>query len=166
MTSLARIVGIWVFMFSLFALGQGSPVRELTTDTARLEEHTRGMGVSVVLSTRAVRAKAWLGERFIEGQYPNTVRVVNELKISVNKKHLFVPRSTFTDLVDVRKADIAFTKDGGVLRIHGGDASESFEVKIEFDKVGVRRRSLFNSAISGAPLQETTYHLRVMADRP
>lgn len=163
---LAWLMGICAVAFSSFAFCQGTSFRDLGTDATKLKARTQGMDVSVILSTRSIRTKALLGERFVEGQYPEIVRTVTELKIFVEGQRLFVPRSTFADLVDVRKADITFVARRGVLRIQGGDASEAFEVKIEFDKSAVRRRALFDSMNPKTPLQETNYYLRVLADRP
>jgi hypothetical protein len=120
--------------------------------------------VSIAVKTRAVKAKD-LDDRIVTSQFPEFVRIINGLEIMVNKTSLFVPRSTYADLLDVRSAEMSLTEKSGNLLLRGGDASESFLARIEFDRRGIKRRALFNSESPGKPLQETIYHRRVMEDR-
>ena len=166
MSLLHRMMVIFGFVLSLAAFGQDSATQELGTGSTRLVARSRGLDASIVLHTKDISAKSLLGERFVEGQIRDTVRVCSELIISVNKRRIFVPRSTFSDLVGVRKAEITVEGNMGALRIYGGDASESFVVRIDFDKTKVMRRALFSSSFDRKPLEQTTYHMRVMEDRP
>lgn len=95
-------------------------------------------------------------------KYPCTL--VERLDIVVNGKSIFIPRSAFCDLADLTKAEIEADKMGPVLKLYGGDASESYIVKIEFDATHVKRRILSGAVAPDQPLQETTYHLRVLGD--
>lgn len=95
-------------------------------------------------------------------KYPCSL--VDYIDIAVGGNALFVPRSVFCDLADLNRAEVKEGAEGVILTLYGGDASESYIVKIEFDESSVRRR-IFSSAISpDYPLQETTYHVQVLGD--
>lgn len=95
-------------------------------------------------------------------KYPCSI--VDRLGITVNGRSLFVPRSAFCDLADLTRAEIKVSDSQAVLVLHGGDASESYIVRITFDSAGVIRRT-FSSATSPALLlQETDYHTQVLGD--
>jgi hypothetical protein len=71
---------------------------------------------------------------------------IDSLEISVNGNALFVARSVYADLADVGVAGLSQTKKGQiVLTLGGGDASESYTVKVTFDEGRVRQRTLMNN---------------------
>ena len=82
--------------------------------------------------------------------------VVDGLEIGVNGETLFVPRSVFSDRADLNGAEIRPDKDGVVLVLSGGDASESYELRITFDAEHVTGRTLISGEF-GDVLQKTTY---------
>ena len=90
--------------------------------------------------------------------------VVDELTIMVGKTPLVVPRSAFCDLADLNNAEIDITASKSVLTLYGGDASESYIAKIEFNAEEVVRRSLTSAIEPSQPLEETTYHSVVVGD--
>jgi len=69
--------------------------------------------------------------RTVRSRYPCSV--VDRIEIVVNGHALFVPRSLFCVLADLNTAEIDVNKRSSVLRLDGGDAAESFILKIEFD---------------------------------
>jgi hypothetical protein len=87
-------------------------------------------------------------------RYPCSV--VDGIEIGVNGKALFVPRSVFSDRADLNGAEIRPDKDGVVLVLSGGDASESYELRITFDAEHVTGRTLISGEF-GDVLQKTTY---------
>jgi len=96
-------------------------------------------------------------------RYPCSI--ADRIDISVNGSSLFVPRSVFSDLADLNTASIALgDNDDVVLTLHGGDASESYIVKIDFDATRVKRRTLSSGMDPDHPLQETVYNSVVMGD--
>jgi hypothetical protein len=83
--------------------------------------------------------------------------LVDYVAISVNGKALPVPRSIYADLADVRKAGFRKTTKGQfVLTLCGGDASESFTVKVTFDKRLVRQRLFVNNEFDEV-MEKITY---------
>jgi hypothetical protein len=47
----------------------------------------------------------------------------------------------------------------GKVTLYGGDASESYIVKIEIDSTGINRWTLSSALAPDKPLEERTYHL-------
>lgn len=84
--------------------------------------------------------------------------VVDSIEISVAGAPVFVPRSVFADLADVNNAELAMEKGRYVLTLIGGDASESYIVKIVFNRTRITYRSLTSGEFPEHPLQETIYH--------
>jgi len=90
-------------------------------------------------------------------QFPESVLVVRRVVISVGDVDLFVPRSIYADLLWVHEGRLR--QQGKVLQLIllGGDGAESYRVVVEFDKKGVRKRTLFGGE-SQKPTQETIYY--------
>ena len=95
-------------------------------------------------------------------KYPCSI--VDRVEITVNGNALFIPRSTFSDLADIYRAEIKSAGKGSVLRLDGGDGSEGYIVKIEFDATHVKRRTLASGTLPTKPLQETRYYTIVEGD--
>lgn len=84
--------------------------------------------------------------------------LVDAINISVNKVTLFVPRSAFADLADLGTAELVMEKGKNILVLEGGDASESYIVKIGFTSKFVTSRTLVDAEFPDDLLQETVYH--------
>jgi len=95
-------------------------------------------------------------------KYPCSL--VDRIEIAVDGNALFVPRSVFCDLADLTRVGFTAGEKAAMLTLYGGDASESYIVKIEFDADGVKRRILSSAMSPDQPLQETTYHVQVLGD--
>lgn len=68
-------------------------------------------------------------------------KLVDALELKVSGRPITIPRSVFSDLADVGAAQITTIGAGKFqLVLDGGDASESYTVKIIFDKHRVRER--------------------------
>jgi hypothetical protein len=87
-------------------------------------------------------------------RYPCSI--VDYIDISVNGKPLFVPRSVFSDLADLNQAKIHADKDGATLILNGGDASESYIMKVSFNAKNIKSRTLIDGEFDEV-MQETTY---------
>jgi len=93
-------------------------------------------------------------------KYPCSI--VDGIDIAVNDKSIFVPRSVFCDLADLSTAQIQIGQRESILTLKGGDASESYIVKIVFDAGRVKRRVKASAMLPDQPSAETTYHRRVI----
>lgn len=90
--------------------------------------------------------------------------LTDRIDITVNGTKLFIPRSVFCDLADLSTARISATRKKSTLLLSGGDGSEAYLAKIEFDGTGVQRRSLASEMSPNQPLQETVYHAQTIGD--
>lgn len=90
-------------------------------------------------------------------RYPCSI--VDSIDIFVNDKRILVPHSVFCDLADLNTAEIRIDQKESILTLNGGDASESYIVRIEFDTDRVKRKRLASSIAPDKLLQETIYHI-------
>ncbi len=96
-------------------------------------------------------------------KYPCSI--VDRIEITVNGKPLFIRRSVFCSLADLNRAEIKAEERGLILMLYGGDASESYVARIEFDDTRVKRRTILVSGNSGREsAEETVYHTVVLGD--
>jgi hypothetical protein len=83
--------------------------------------------------------------------------VTRQIQLSVNGNEIFLPRSVFADLGDVTSAEFSRSQNGRyVLTVWGGDASESYILRILFDEK-LRQRILYSGEDQSHPLQVTDY---------
>ncbi len=165
MKTCPALVGTILITFMQGVAAQQQVTKRLSdTEVTQIEASSANLKVSVVVKTRNVKTNDLIGD-YVPGQFPDIVRVIRNLQITVNGSPIFVPRSTYADLLAVRQAEVSLAGRTPTLQLSGGDASESYVARIEFDKATVKRRVIFDPALSGKPLQETVYHLRVMQDR-
>ena len=129
-----------------------------------LDASSATLKVSVAVKARDVRANDLIGDRVEPGQYPDTLRIIQNIQITVNGSRIHVPHSAYADLLNARQAEISVGGKSPTLILRGGDGSESFVARIEFDKTTVKRRAVFNTLQTGKVLEETIYHRRVLRD--
>ena len=87
----------------------------------------------------------------------NQCSVVDDLSIIVDGHPLFVPGSVFGDLADLNSVQVEKIDRWFVLNINGGDASESYVVRVTFNGSRIVTRQLFSALVPGQPVQQTTY---------
>lgn len=114
----------------------------------------RSLPITVVVTTRKADATA----------QSNPFPVVSKLDVSVGKSNLWVPPSSYLDLVNPRQATLQVLKDQIILTIAGGDGGDAYMAKIYFDQTRVQRRSLAGASIPRSPTEETRYRQRVLKD--
>lgn len=84
---------------------------------------------------------------------------VQGIDIFVGSAKIFVPKSSFADLSDLSSARL-FAKSGSmILVLDGGDASESYTVKLFFNGEHIYRRLLYPSGGVGEPTEDAKYKL-------
>ncbi len=93
-------------------------------------------------------------------RYPCSI--VDGINITVNDRSIILPRSVFCDLADLNTAEIEIGEKESKLTLTGGDASESYVVKVFFHAGRVKRRVKESGMLPDQPIQETTYHRRVI----
>jgi hypothetical protein len=90
--------------------------------------------------------------------------IVNALEIRVDEEHVFVPRSVLCRLSDLNTGQIAPTGSGWILKLSGGDASESYIAAIEFDRKRVTGMRVFGGMMPDKPLEETIFHMQTLGE--
>ena len=88
--------------------------------------------------------------------------IVNALEILVDEKHVFVPRSVLARLSDLNTGEIAPNGTGWILKLTGGDASESYIAAIEFDRQRVTGMRVSGGIMPDKPLEETVFHIQTL----
>jgi hypothetical protein len=85
--------------------------------------------------------------------------IVDRLEIAVNGKSVPVPCSVLCSVTaDLNTAEVKIEQNKAILTLDGGDASESYIVKIEFNKEMVTRLVESAGEAPDQPVVETTYH--------
>lgn len=82
-----------------------------------------------------------------------------EIKLFATSREVFVPRSAYADLGDISNAELTTSNRLFVLTIRGGDASEAYIAKIEFNRERVLRRLLYSAEDPAHPLEVSQYHM-------
>jgi hypothetical protein len=139
-----------------------TPIAE--SGEAKIVARSSKFDAQVLIRTRSAEKKM---ETMLEpGGYVER-SYVERIEIMVGGKSIFVSRSVFCNLFDLHYAQIRLGQKGGVLWLEGGDASESYWVKIEFDAELVKRKSL-GSGMAPPNAEDatevTSYRLRVLKD--
>jgi len=83
---------------------------------------------------------------------------VEAAQIIVDRNAIFIPRSAFSDLSDLGTIKLEVIGGHTTLILHGGDASEGYEAKIEFDGERVARRVVASGMDVDHPTEITTYY--------
>jgi hypothetical protein len=87
--------------------------------------------------------------------------VVDEISVTINGKPLFVPRSVYCDLADLGSASLKASGRGWSLTLVGGDASESYQLVVDFSSQSINHRTL-TALEAGEKTQETNYYQVVL----
>lgn len=171
MTRLA-IVAIFLALASFcgksFANGEGRSVDFSNTGKVVLNSTLSGKSVEVILyGSKHSEGKSEASSSEVRtpctgSRVPCTV--VDEVAIRIGDASIFVPRSVFSDLSDVTRARITTAGDEASLSLFGGDASESYIVRILFNSTRVERRTLSSRTEPNSPLQETKYYQQIVGD--
>jgi hypothetical protein len=87
--------------------------------------------------------------------------VVDQISVTVSGKPLFVPRSVYCDLADLGGASLKASGRGWSLTLVGGDASESYQLVVDFNSQSINHRTL-TALEAGEKTQETNYYQVVL----
>ncbi len=82
-----------------------------------------------------------------------------QIKLFEGSNEVFVPRVAYADLGDI--SNVELTMDNGlfVLTIKGGDASEAYIAKLEFNKERVVKRLLYSAEDPARPLEVSQFFM-------
>jgi len=149
--------GIAFLLFVVPLHADSRPTNISKSGTTKLDAKFENQIVRITFHTRVFKVDDGC---FPDGfEYFNTISLVQQINITVDGKTVFVPRSVFASLFDLKKASVISDKGNLVLTIDGGDGAESYSVRIWFNAKGVTRRSVFEYDHYRNPFEETRYRL-------
>jgi hypothetical protein len=166
--NISRILPIAI-AWPLFAAAASSPTLIAASGETTLKESVDGHQILVTIWTHEIA----IGK-------PDPIRpttshnsctytrvpcsVVDAVQLVVDKNAVFVPRSAFSDWSDLTTAKLGLVDSHPTLTVFGGDASEAYEAKVQFDASRVIRRTIASRMDVGHPLEITTYYEVSLAD--
>jgi hypothetical protein len=137
---------------SIFSNGRSVISETIGGQSVRVELMTRRVNIGSPASVRhSAAAAACTFSRF-------PCSVLDSLVLSLDGHKIFVPRSAFFGVSDLRSAALVQHDKNFVLIMQGADASEAYILKIVFDKSGVQSRILFAASEPEIALETTQYH--------
>lgn len=170
-----QVLSIFVFSVILWSFGAYAGTTQQHTAIASkgktvIVAKSAKFNVRVIIKTHEVQIGKPSDKRLdvirsscTYSRYPCSI--VDYIDIDVNGKAIVVPRSVFCDLSDLNAAEVQINRGDAVVTLTGGDASESYMVKIEFDTEHVKRKSEYWSEYSkDEPSEETTYHKLILGN--
>lgn len=92
--------------------------------------------------------------------------IIEGLEISVEGKPVPVPDSVYDHLFNPHEASVQFKNGSFVLRIDGMDASNSYFVRIFFDRNGVSRMLTYWGLVPDKPMSDTRFYNVQLEDSP
>lgn len=150
-------------MGSSQAADENKLVRVNPNGDSRLEAKANRKSIRVVISTYRVDfgnrnpTPPPTGEARTNCTYSRVpCSQVSNLRIWVAGKKLFVPRSVFADSTDIGNMSVTSKAGVNVLTLIGGDASESYTLRVFFGAARVKKRELYDLE-SNTLVQVTTY---------
>jgi len=84
--------------------------------------------------------------------------LTEEIRVLVNAKEVFIPRSAYADLGDISTAELTMRNGLMMLTITGGDASESYVAELRFRHDRLLERRLYSGENTKRPLEVSRYY--------
>lgn len=85
--------------------------------------------------------------------------LTSQIKLFDGAREVFVPRGAYADLGDIFSAELTLSNGLFVLTIKGGDASEAYIAKLEFNKDRVIRRTLYSAEDTTHPVEVSQFFM-------
>jgi hypothetical protein len=85
--------------------------------------------------------------------------LTSQIKLLDGASEVFVPRGAYADLGDIFSAELTMSNGLFVLTLRGGDASEAYIAKLEFNKDRVIRRLLYSAEDTAHPLEVSQFFM-------
>ncbi|HCT25500.1 MAG TPA: hypothetical protein DIW85_04700 [Stenotrophomonas sp.] len=126
------------------------------TSKVRLSDASATRRVEAALAMRTADAPAASG--VVCGGTTLPCHEVTHMELRVDGQPVRVAYSVYRDLFDLHRGTLKADAGGGVLDLQGGDASESYNVRIRFDAQRVLSRQMYAGTAQDDLLQETVYH--------
>jgi hypothetical protein len=148
------------FASSHLAFAQNRPVSVASNGETAVSASLEGKYAKALFHTSSVSVTDSENRRFAQctsSRIPCSL--TSQLKIFWNDSEVFVPRSAYADLGDISTAQLSVANGRMILAIRGGDASEGYIAKLEFNKERVVMRSLYSAEDTSHPLEVSRYYV-------
>jgi hypothetical protein len=147
------VVGILICVAWCAPVLAGDKVRVAEKGKTNIEATSKNLKVKATITSSPVKSEPYAPYYYLRS-------CIQNVEIIANGKKLFIPKSVYLDICNPLEAEIVFENKKGVLKIYGGDGSESFVVYVHFDSKLVSRRVVYSGELPDKPLEETRYWLR------
>ncbi|HYB62556.1 MAG TPA: hypothetical protein VEH50_13885 [Methylomirabilota bacterium] len=159
---LHRAFSFWFLLIPLMlsAATAKAQTKIVRVGTTVLSEDSPKGNASVTIRTGLFAAKctcACPAARMLRLLGTKEIEVTEHLEISVDGKSIFVPGEVSDYLFEAHQGSLRFDSGNFVLRIDGGDASNSYFVLIYFDRSMVDRYVTYSGEAPDKPLSDTHY---------
>lgn len=136
-----------------------------------VEGNVASVGESVVKATLAGKAVE-VGLRTTKVERPNPgfplalegydeVSIVRQIVVKVDDEEVWVPRSVYSDLFNVRKASLRLERGMFVLELVGADASDLYSTRTVFTAVRVLSRTVYSHGSGSRKMSEVTRYSQI-----
>lgn len=143
-------------------LAQQHPTQVSSNGTTTVTMSVKGEELKALIQTMVVPKAApnLPEERFAQCTSSRTPCVLtSQIKLFDGASEVFVPRGAYADLGDIFTAELTMSNGLFVLTLKGGDASEAYIAKLEFNKDRVIRRSFYSAEDIAHPLEVTQFFM-------
>lgn len=147
-------------------LAQIHPTTVASSGTTTVTMSVNGKELKALIQTMVVpkTAPSSPEEHFAQCTSSRTPCVLtSQIKVLDGANEVFVPKGAYADLGDIFTAELTMSKGLFVLTLRGGDASEAYIAKLEFNKDRVIRRTLYSAEDTAHPV-EVSQFFRVSSD--
>lgn len=143
-------------------LAQLQPTRVSSSGTTTVTMSVNGKELKALIQTMVV-PKAAISSPEQQFAQCTSSRIpcilTSEIKLLDGASEVFVPRRAYADLGDIFSAELTMSNGLFVLTIRGGDASEAYIAKLEFNKDRVIRRTLYSAEGTAHPVEVSQFFM-------
>lgn len=141
-------------------LAQLHPTTVSPSGTTTITLSSHGKELKALIQTTAVTKAASHSpeQHFAQCTLSRTPCILtSQISLVYGATEVFVPRGAYADLGDIFNAELTTTNGLFVLTVRGGDASEAYIAKLEFNKDRVIRRRLYSAEDAAHPVEVSQF---------
>jgi hypothetical protein len=149
------------------ALAQHQPTKVLANGNTSVTASLKGKHLKALFRTTVapIPNSDSSKQRFAQCTSSRTpCSLTAQIEIFEDGNEVFVPRAAYADLGDISDAELTTSGDRYVLTISGGDASEAYIAKLEFNKERVVKRLLYGAEDPVHPLEISQFYMVSSSD--
>jgi hypothetical protein len=147
------VVGILICVTWCAPVLAGDKVKVAEKGKTIIEATSKNLKIKATITSSPVKSEPYAPYYYLRS-------CIQNVEIIANGKKLFIPKSVYSDICNALESEVVFKDKNGVLKIYGGDGSESFVVHVHFNSKLVARRVVYSGELPDKPLEETRYWLR------